>query len=1375
MNVVIRSILSALAGFAAVLLVILGVTRWIVQPAFQELEQTQALEDGFRSRAVIQGELQQLDQKLGDWAAWDDAYAFAADPHPVFIQSNLGDWSVLESSTHLNLCVILDRQGRRLYGSGYDSDLGGAVLPAALAGDPPEIWVMLRPALKQEEARSGLLLTEHGLLLLAARPILTTQGTGPPRGLLIFGRFLDEPLRQALAEQTQVAFALLPAGDPRLKAMERDYLKTLRADEPELRPGPAGTEWVYEALFDLADHPVALLRTPVRQEISTTARRTNRALVSALGFATLVLLLVQAWWSNRVRQNDEGVASAAWGVATLAVLIGLALTAGLSWELRQQGLLAPGDFRFELAGGAIALLLALYLYALISQRRRAEALVAARTAELQKSEDRFRRIVDHAPFGFHFYRLAADDRLVFEGANPAADAILKFAHADRVGKTLEEIFPALVPTEIPSAYRRLAREGGTHRWETVEYRDQQIVSSFEVVAFQTAPDAIAVAFTDVTERQRAEQRLRESEEKFAKIFLTTPDVVVISRVRDGLLLDVNPGFEAVTGYSRAEAVGRSTLELGLWADPIDRDRMVHDLRLYGQVLYRDFTFRRRDGVVRAGQFSARPLAVDHEPYLLFVMRDTTERQRAEEELHRRDRLLGATADAMGILLSGRDLNEIVGAALATLGQAVAADRVYIFENHSDPATGAPLMNQLYEWTADSTTPQIDNPELQNLSYAAFFPRWHSTLAAGPAIKGLVREFPETERLILEPQAIRSILVLPIRLDDCFWGFIGFDDCHTDRVWTALEENILRNAGAALGHTYVRRRMETALRASEERLRDVANNIPGVVYQFYARPNGEQGLYYFSERARDLLGIDAPLDEALARFTARVAPEDQGPFLESIQQAVATASPWDFEGRFVKSTGEMLWFKAISRPARLSHELVFTGVVFDITERKQAEQRFEHLAYYDALTDLPNRALLAQRAELALALAGRRRESLAILFLDLDRFKEVNDSLGHAEGDALLVQVAARLQALVRVEDTVCRLGGDEFVLLLPEAGQEGALRVADKVLNAFRQPFDVAGHRLSATASIGIALYPHDGADFAELLKNADTALYRAKQDGRNTRVFYDRAMNMATLERLMLEGELRQALATRQLRAFYQPKVRLADGVLVGAEALVRWQHPERGLIPPGQFIPMAEASDLIVDLGDWMLVEVCRQQAAWRQSRAGLPLPTVAINLAARHFRLPGLADRIGALLEAYGLPARALELELTESTLLEAGANTTETLEQLERLGVELALDDFGTGYSSLSYLKRLPLTTLKIDRSFVRDLVTDFDDRTIAATILALGHQMGLVVVAEGVETEEQQRILLEQGCDLAQGYLFGRPMPAEEFAATWLKPGATKNL
>ncbi|HRY15683.1 MAG TPA: EAL domain-containing protein, partial [Candidatus Competibacteraceae bacterium] len=555
----------------------------------------------------------------------------------------------------------------------------------------------------------------------------------------------------------------------------------------------------------------------------------------------------------------------------------------------------------------------------------------------------------------------------------------------------------------------------------------------------------------------------------------------------------------------------------------------------------------------------------------------------------------------------------------------------------------------------------------------------------------------------------------------------------------------------------RKHAEAALRASETRFRDLSMLASD---WFWEQDDQFRFTYFTSGKA--MAGLErASVDPQ--QFIGKTRWEtpiiDLTPEQWATHRAVLEAhQPFrDFEYRVRSDSGEDRWFTISGIPLfdDAGRFTGYRGTGRDITEQQQDKQRIQILAYFDTLTGLPNRTLLAQRAELALALAARHRSELAILFLDLDRFKEVNDSLGHVEGDELLRQVAQRLREAVRETDTICRLGGDEFVLLLPEINLDGAQRVADKLLAVFRQPFMVASHHLHTTLSIGIALYPYDGANFDELLKNADTALYQAKEAGRNTQVFYTREMNVASVARLVLETELRQALESNELRAYYQPKLRLADGALVGAEALVRWQHPKRGLIPPNQFIPVAEASDLIVGLGDWMLEEVSRQLAIWRD--AGLPVLHVAVNLAARHFREPGFVAHIESLLAIYRLPPGALELELTESTLLETGVQTMGTLNALKQLGVGLTIDDFGTGYSSLGYLKRLPITALKIDQSFVRDLENDPDERTLAATIVALGHSLGLNVIAEGVETEQQRRILLEQDCDLAQGYLFSRPL------------------
>jgi diguanylate cyclase (GGDEF)-like protein/PAS domain S-box-containing protein len=450
--------------------------------------------------------------------------------------------------------------------------------------------------------------------------------------------------------------------------------------------------------------------------------------------------------------------------------------------------------------------------------------------------------------------------------------------------------------------------------------------------------------------------------------------------------------------------------------------------------------------------------------------------------------------------------------------------------------------------------------------------------------------------------------------------------------------------------------------------------------------------------------------------------------------------------------------------RLTH---YVGIETDISAMKAAEARIEHLAFHDALTGLPNRTLLLDRANLALALAARSREQAAILFLDLDRFKEVNDSLGHAAGDALLQEAGRRLHGLVRETDTVSRLGGDEFVLLLAGVGSEGAKEVSEKILQLMRDPFTVEGHSLSLSTSIGIALFPVDGTDIGELLKNADTALYRAKEEGRNTLVFYNRDMNIATFEKLVLESELKAAIEKGELVTYYQPKVNLDDGSLIGAEALVRWRHPQHGLILPGRFIPVAETSSLIEDVCAWVMSDVCRQLADWRNG--GLPSVTVAVNLASRNFRVPGMVKRMQNLIASHNLPTTALEIELTESALLEAEEQVIANLLAIKHLGIGLAIDDFGTGYSSLSYLRRLPISALKIDRSFVRDLETDLDDRTLAGSIIALGNSLSLGVIAEGVETEAQRDILLGLGCRTGQGYLYSRPIPAHEFR-TWLIAG-----
>ena len=453
------------------------------------------------------------------------------------------------------------------------------------------------------------------------------------------------------------------------------------------------------------------------------------------------------------------------------------------------------------------------------------------------------------------------------------------------------------------------------------------------------------------------------------------------------------------------------------------------------------------------------------------------------------------------------------------------------------------------------------------------------------------------------------------------------------------------------------------------------------------------------------------------------------------------------------------------------------ILTDITQRKAAEEQIEQLAFYDPLTRLPNRRLLLDRLHQAVATGARTRRQGALLFIDLDNFKTLNDTLGHDIGDLLLQQVARRLLDSVRTRDTVARLGGDEFVVMLEDLGTqpaEAATRVqvvGAKILAALTQPFDLAGHHCHSTPSIGATLISEHPTTVDELLKRADLAMYQAKAAGRNTLRFFDPDMQAVLEARTALESDLREGLREGQFLLWYQAQVD-SEGRLTGAEALVRWQHPRRGLVGPAEFIPLAEQTGLILPLGRWVLESACSQLAVWAQrpETAGL---TLAVNVSAREFRHPGFVAEVGALLAVSGADPHRLKLELTESLLLDDIGDTIAKMTALKALGLGFSLDDFGTGYSSLSYLKRLPLDQLKIDQSFVRDVLTDPNDAAIARTIVALGQSLGLAVIAEGVETQGQRAFLLASGCRAFQGYLFGRPGPVE---ALWggrgiLAPGS----
>jgi predicted signal transduction protein with EAL and GGDEF domain/FixJ family two-component response regulator len=551
----------------------------------------------------------------------------------------------------------------------------------------------------------------------------------------------------------------------------------------------------------------------------------------------------------------------------------------------------------------------------------------------------------------------------------------------------------------------------------------------------------------------------------------------------------------------------------------------------------------------------------------------------------------------------------------------------------------------------------------------------------------------------------------------------------------------------------------------------------------------------SEQALRIFGHDINKGALnLAAFLATVHTQDSERLQLACERAVYSGDAFAIDHRIVLQDGSVRHVhqqvEVIERDDN-GQARQLAGAVHDVTSRKAAEEQIRQLAYFDSLTGLPNRALFVEQVQKAIARADRQSEQLAIMFIDLDHFKRVNDTLGHSAGDELLRQVSHRLAGLVRNADSVtrgevptdtefakltgeitdpvepsdvhsiARLGGDEFIVLLTDVRRiEDAALVAMRLVEALAEPVMIEGTEIFVGGSAGVAIYPDDGRDINTLLMNADTAMYRAKASCRGGVQFYDRSMNAQAMERLKMETRLRRALERDEFVLHFQPRVNVASGRIVGAEALIRWQDPEHGLLLPGEFIPLIEDLGLIIPIGEWVLKAASKQIAAWRA--AGVRCVPVAVNLASTHLRERGLPPLVKGLLNEHGLPLGSLEIEVTESILLSDPETSLEIAQQLSDMDVPLSIDDFGTGYSSMSYLKRLPIASLKIDRSFVRDLETDPDDEAIVTAIIALAHSLKLKVVAEGVETSAQLAFLRSRRCDEYQGWLTSKAVDADAF-------------
>ena len=580
-----------------------------------------------------------------------------------------------------------------------------------------------------------------------------------------------------------------------------------------------------------------------------------------------------------------------------------------------------------------------------------------------------------------------------------------------------------------------------------------------------------------------------------------------------------------------------------------------------------------------------------------------------------------------------------------------------------------------------------------------------------------------------------------------------------RLWPAVRRALDEAAERA-----ERKRAESALRESEERYTLAVRGTRDGLWDWDLR----KGEIYLSPHWKEMVGYqEHEIGTTPVEWLGRVHPEESDRLGVQLRAHLEGRTPhFELEHRLRHRDGSYRWVLARGLAVRSggqdAHRIA--GSLTDISGRKRAEEELLQNAFFDRLTSLPNRALLENHLDLAIRGAARRQgHTFAVLFLDVDRFKVVNDSLGHAAGDQLLSDLGRRLKGFVRPEDTVARFGGDEFAVLLQQI-QDGsqAAQIADRILRGLSEPFRVGVHELVVTASIGLVLSSPAHETPGAYLRSADAAMYRAKSLGRARCEVSDDKMHARSLELLILEKDLRRALERQELVLHYQPVVLLGSRAIVGCEALLRWRHPTRGLLPPSDFIPLAEETGLIVPIGEWVLRTACAQVQQWL--RAGLHSLDLAVNLSARQFGHEDMGAVLARALEDSGLEPVRLKLELTESMVMGHSPQAVRTIEDLRSLGVELSIDDFGTGYSSLAYLQRFPCTSLKIDRSFVRDVTIDTNAAAIATAIISLGHHLRMKVIAEGIETEDQYRFLAREGCDAGQGELFSPPIPADEFVA-----------
>jgi diguanylate cyclase (GGDEF)-like protein/PAS domain S-box-containing protein len=804
--------------------------------------------------------------------------------------------------------------------------------------------------------------------------------------------------------------------------------------------------------------------------------------------------------------------------------------------------------------------------------------------------------------------------------------------------------------------------------------------------------------------EQSHQELLQSETRFKTVFDSAMDGIIVAKAADQRIYMINNAFCNMLGYSEQELFKKpiSTLH-----QPEDLPMILHAFtKSIGRKLtgFQDILMRRKDGSTFYTEVTSSTMQLQGEVFLLGIFKDVSARKTMELELSRLYREHNAITDTVADVLYTIDLNG----------------------------------NLLWWNRALEKLTGLKKEQLQHRDATEFF-----IDEDRPAIISAIQDVITVGHSEIEAHFISTKGILLHEING-----------------TALKDEkgtIVGVAGAA--------RDISERRASEKKLRQAAKVFDSTTEGVIITDNNNR-IVDVNDAFTEICGYSR--DEVIGYNPSILnSGRQSASFYQQMWESLRTSGYWKGEIWNRRKSGETYpeWLNISAIKDYKGEILNFVAVFSDISSLKDSEEQLQHIAHHDPLTELPNRLLFNETLKHALERGRRHNNIIGVIFLDLDRFKNINDSLGHSVGDKLLQKVAKVLLTCAREEDTVARLGGDEFTIILEEmpSAQDSAI-IAQRILDAFKKPFNISGHELYAGTSIGISIFPSDGDDVATLVKNADAAMYKAKELGRSNYQFYSPELTAGAQNRLVLETALRHALENNEFQLYYQPQFSINSEKIVAVEALIRWYRPGVGIVSPAEFIPLAEETGLIIPIGEWVLETACKQAQLWAQQ--GLGQIRIAINVSPRQLLNNDIVLSVRKALEESQIDPRLLELEVTEASFMEITDDKLQALETLKNLGVTFSVDDFGTGYSSLSYLKRLPIDKLKIDQSFVRDIPKDSDDMAIARAVIALGHNLNLTVIAEGVETQQQLKFLQAEGCDEFQGYLCSKPVPAEELVTVF---------